>query len=257
MRMKSLRALSLILLAVLSAGGCALPLGSESEMNTQGDAEFRKIRAKTPVSTDARLRAYVNCVANAIVRELPAPYADQAWDVEVFDSEDINAFALPGGNIGVFTGIFKVAKNQDQLAAVIGHEVAHVTEKHALKRYNREATTQVGVVGVAVATGTGQAGADLLGMAAQLGVSLPFSRGDESEADTVGLRFMAAAGFDPRASVPLWQNMKKENKLGPPQFLSTHPSSENRIQELVAQFPDALVLYNTARAAGKKPRCGP
>jgi predicted Zn-dependent protease len=257
MAVKPLRALFPVIIAVLGAGGCALPLGSESEMNTQGDAEFRKIRNSTPVSTDARLRAYVNCVADAIVRELPEPYVNQAWEVEVFDSDDINAFALPGGNIGVFTGIFKVARNQDQLAAVIGHEVAHVTEKHSLERYNREATTQVGVVGVAVATGTGQAGADLLGMAAQLGLSLPFSRADESEADTVGLRFMAAAGFDPRQSVPLWQNMKKENKLGPPQFLSTHPSSENRIQELIAQFPGSLQIYNEARAAGKKPRCEP
>lgn len=245
------------LAAVLLLAGCSLPLGSESEMNTAGDAEFDKIRANTPVSTNARQRAYVTCVANAIVRELPAPYSDQDWQIEVFESDAINAFALPGGNIGVFTGIFKVAENQDQLAAVIGHEVAHVTERHALERYNREATTQIGVVGVAVATGTGQAGADLLGMAAKLGLSLPFSRADESEADTVGLRYMAAAGFDPRQSVPLWQNMKKANKLGPPEFLSTHPSSETRIDELVAQFPDALKIYNQARAAGKIPRCKP
>ncbi len=96
-------------------------------------------------------RAYVNCVANAIVRELPAPYSDKDWEIEVFESEEINAFALPGGHIGVFTGIFKVAENQDELATVIGHEVAHVTQQHALKRYNREATTQIGVIGVAVA----------------------------------------------------------------------------------------------------------
>lgn len=242
-------------LSALVVGGCSLPLGSESEMNTQGDAEFQKMRNQIPVSTDARQRAYVNCVTNAILRELPPPYVDQDWEVEVFDSEEVNAFALPGGNIGVFAGMFNVAENQDQFAAVIGHEIAHVTEQHALKRYNREATTQIGVVGVAVATGTGQAGADLFGMAAQVGLSLPFSRGEESEADTVGLRYMAAAGFDPRQSVPLWQNMKKKNKLGPPEFLSTHPSPENRIDELVAQFPAALKIYNEAQAAGKKPNC--
>ena len=124
---------------------CSLPLASESEIDAQGDAEFKKIRSRTPISTDARARNYVNCVANAIVAELPAPYGDKDWEVEVFDSEEINAFALPGGHIGVFAGIFKVAENQDQLATVIGHEVAHVTEQHALKRYNREATTRIGV----------------------------------------------------------------------------------------------------------------
>ncbi|MCC7259231.1 MAG: M48 family metallopeptidase [Gammaproteobacteria bacterium] len=234
---------------------CSLPLASESEIDTQGDAEFQKIRNKTPISTDARLRAYVNCVANAIVRELPPPYVDQDGEVEVFDSEEINAFALPGGHIGVFTGIFKVAENQDQLATVIGHEVAHVTEQHALKRYNREATTQIGVVGVAIATGTGQAGADLAGMVASLGLSLPFSRSEESEADTVGLRYMARAGFDPRQSVRLWQNMQRKDKLGPPEMLSTHPSSGHRIDELIAQFPESLQFYNAAQAAGKQPRC--
>lgn len=244
-----------LLLSLASLAGCSLPLASESEIDSQGDAEFRKIRANTPVSTDAAKRAYIDCVAQAIIAQLPVPYADKNWEIEVFDSEQINAFALPGGHIGVFTGIFKVAENQDQLATVIGHEVAHVTQEHALKRYNREATARIGVVGVAIATGTGQAGADLLGMATSLGMSLPFSRSEESEADTVGLRYMAAAGFDPRQSVVLWQNMQKKNKLGPPEMLSTHPSSEHRIDDLVAQFPEALALYNKARAAGRNPQC--
>ncbi len=258
--MSSLSAVRALLIAgalALTAAGCALPLVSESEIDAQGDTEFQKIRNKTPVSTDARQRNYVTCVTNAVIRELPAPYVDKDWEIEVFDSEEINAFALPGGHIGIFSGIFKVAENQDQLATVIGHEIAHVTEQHALKRYNREATTQIGVVGVAVATGTGQAGMDLAGMVASLGLSLPFSRGEESEADTVGLRYMAAAGFDPRQSVPLWQNMQRKNKLGPPEMLSTHPSSEHRIDELIAQFPQSLELYNKAQAAGKKPRCQP
>jgi predicted Zn-dependent protease len=250
-----LRSVSAAGALALLAAGCSLPLASESEIDTQGEAEFRKIRNQTAVSTDARLRNYVTCVADAIVRELPQPYVDKEWEVELFDSEDVNAFALPGGHIGVFTGMFKVVENQDQLAAVIGHEVAHVTEQHALKRYNREATTRIGVVGVAVATGTGQAGADLAGMVASLGLSLPFSRGEESEADTVGLRYSSAAGFDPRESVKLWQNMQKKSKLGPPELLSTHPSSESRIDDLIAQFPGALKTFNDAQGAGKSPRC--
>jgi predicted Zn-dependent protease len=238
-----------------SLAGCSLPLASESEIDSQGDAEFQKIRASTPVSADGGQRAYVTCVANAIIGQLPAPYSDKEWEIEVFESEEINAFALPGGHIGVFSGIFKVAENQDELATVIGHEVAHVTQEHALKRYNREATTRIGVVGVAVATGTGQAGLDMADMVAKLGLSLPFSRSEESEADTVGLGYMAAAGFDPRQSVALWKNMQKKSKLGPPEMLSTHPSSGNRIDELVAQFPEALTTYNAARAAGRSPQC--
>jgi len=245
-----------VLLAALAGlAGCALPLASVSEIDSQGDAEFQKIRAQTPASTDAVLRAYVSCVADAIIAQLPEPYADQNWEVEVFDSDQINAFALPGGHIGVFTGILKVAENQDQLAAVIGHEIAHVTQEHALKRYNREATTRIGVVGVAVATGTGQAGVDLLGMATSLGLSLPFSRSEEGEADVVGLRYMAAAGFDPRQSVALWQNMQKKDKLRPAEFFSTHPSSEHRIDDLIARFPEALATYNAAHAAGRNPQC--
>lgn len=254
-RTSSIRVLLGAAVLAAAAAGCSLPLASESEIDSQGDAEFQKIRNQTPVSADVAQRNYVTCVAEAIVKELPAPYSDKDWEIEVFESEEINAFALPGGHIGVFSGIFKVAENQDELATVIGHEVAHVTRQHALKRYNREATTQMGVIGVAVATGTGQAGMDLAGMVAQLGLSLPFSRGEESEADTVGLRYMAAAGFDPRQSVALWKNMEKKNKLGPPQMLSTHPSSGNRIDELIKQFPESLAAYNKAQAAGKKPAC--
>jgi predicted Zn-dependent protease len=246
-------AFAIVLLGILS--GCALPLASESEIDAQGDKEFQKIRAKTPASTDARKRAYVTCVANAVIRELEPPYRDMDWEIEVFDSDQINAFALPGGHIGIFTGIFKVAENQDQLATVIGHEIAHVTRKHSLQRYNREMTTQVGVIAGAAVLGGGQATADVLSTAATLGLSLPFSRENESEADTVGLQYMAAAGFDPRQSVPLWENMQKKNKLAPAEFFSTHPSSDTRIQDLIAQYPQALQRYNAAQAAGRKPRC--
>lgn len=242
-----------LLLALLLAG-CALPLVSESELETESSKEFQKLRTQTPVSTDAAARAYINCVANAIVRQLPPPYVDEDWEIEVFDSEEINAFALPGGRIGVFTGILAVAENQDQLAAVIGHEVAHVTEQHALDRVNREMTTQGAVILGAAAIGAPGAG-DLLSMGAQLGVSLPFSRGDETEADTEGLMFMAKAGFNPQQSIQLWKNMEKKNKLGPPEFLSTHPSGDTRIQDLIQQLPAALAAYNAAVAAGNRPNC--
>lgn len=240
-----------LLASLVFAAGCA----TVGEIDSMGGSEFQKIRAQTPVSDDVGLRAYVGCIADAIIAELPEPYAYRNWELELFESDEVNAFALPGGYIGIYTGLLAVAGNQDQLAAVIGHEIAHVTEQHALKRYNREAATRIGVTGVAIATGTGQAGADLLGMATSLGLSLPFSRGEESEADTVGLHYMAAAGFDPRQSVALWQNMDKKSKLKPPELLSTHPSSEHRISDLIAELPEALTTSNAARAAGKDPQC--
>lgn len=242
-------------LAALLLGGCAVPIVSESELESESGKQFQEMRAQIPASNDVRTRAYINCVSSAIVQQLEKPYVDEDWDVEVFDSEDINAFAMPGGRIGVYTGILVVAENQDQLAAVIGHEVAHVTQQHSLKRVNREMTTRAGVIAGAAVLGGGYGVGDVLSMGAQLGLSLPFSRANEVEADTVGLNYMAAAGFNPSASIQLWKNMGEKNKLGPPEFLSTHPSGENRIQELIEQLPEALKIYNAAQASGRKPDC--
>jgi len=254
-----IRSRPVVTAAVLASllAGCALPLASESELETESDKQFAKMRAELVVSNDAQTRAYVNCVSAAIVRELERPYSDKEWDVEVFESEDINAFAMPGGHIGVYAGILNVAENQDQLATVIGHEVAHVTQQHALNRVNREMTTQAGVIAGSAVLGGGQATGQLLSMGAQLGLSLPYGRAQESDADVVGLKYMAAAGFNPQQSIQLWKNMAKKSKLGPAPFLSTHPSGDTRIQDLIEQLPSALKLYNAAQAGGKKPACHP
>ena len=236
-------------------GGCALPLVTETEIESESAAQFQKMRTTMPVSSDAATRSYVNCVAYAIVNELEEPYASKLWELELFEQDEINAFAMPGGKIGVFTGILKVAGNQDQLAAVLGHEVAHVTQKHSLERVNREMTTQIGVVGATAAIGGGQATYDLVAMGAQIGLSLPYGRGQESEADVVGLMYMADAGFNPVESIKLWKNMKEQSELAPPEWFSTHPSSDHRIDDLVRKLPEALDRYNAARAAGKNPRC--
>jgi len=244
-----------ILLPALLLGACALPIATESELDSESGKQFQEMRAQIPASTDVGLRSYINCVSAAIIAQLEKPYSDEDWDIEVFDSEDINAFAMPGGRIGIFTGLMDVAENQDQLAAVIGHEVAHVTLQHALQRVNREATTRVGVIAGTAVLGGGAGVGDVVAMGAQIGLSLPFSRSNETEADTVGLKYMAAAGFNPSESIQLWKNMGRKNKLGPPQWLSTHPSGDSRIQDLIRQLPDALTLYNSAQAAGKKPDC--
>ena len=242
--------------AVVLLAGCTVPIVSETELATESGRQFEEMRGSTPLSRDAGLRRYINCVTDAIVAQLPEPYVSQDWTVEVFDEPDtINAFAMAGARVGIYTGLLNVAQNQDQLAAVIGHEIAHVTEQHSLKRINREMTTQVGVVAANAALGGNRATAQVLQMGAQVGLSLPYSRSNETEADVVGLQFMAAAGFNPRESITLWQNMAKASKVGPPQFLSTHPSGDSRIQDLIRQLPTALTLYNEAQAAGRRPDC--
>ena len=234
--------------------GCVLPLVSEREISIQADDQFDQMREEMSISTDVYVRSYVGCVADSIIATLEPPYSDLDWDVEVFDDDLVNAFAMPGGKIGVFTGILKVAKNQDQLGAVLGHEVAHVTEQHSVERANQALTTQFGAVAASAVLGGGVAG-DVVQMGAQLGILLPYGRRQESEADVVGLDYMADAGFDPRASVQLWKNMAENNKGAPPEFLSTHPSSDSRIQDLVKRLPASLVRYNEAKAAGKEPGC--
>lgn len=233
--------------------GCSLGLVSEREVTIEAEGQFEEMRAEMPISNDVNVRSYVVCVAEAIIATLEPPYSHLDWDIEIFDDDMINAFAMPGGKIGVFTGILKAAKNQDQLGAVLGHEVAHVTERHSVERANRTMTTQIGAVAADIALGSG----DIVQTGAQLGILLPYGRGQESEADTVGLDYMADAGFDPRASVQLWKNMAEENKGAPPEFLSTHPSSDSRIADLVRQLPASLERYNGAKEAGKNPQCGP
>ncbi len=236
---------------------------SDEEMEAQAARAFAQMKADIPLVTDRPTIDYIACVANAVVDSLEVPYRDMNWEMAIFDQDAVNAFAMPGGKIGVFKGILKAAQNQDQLAAVIGHEIAHVTARHSAERASRAVTTGVGIQVVAVLLGGGHSGAtytayEALNAGASLGIMLPFNRGQESEADIVGLDYMARAGFDPRESVPLWQNMSSENEgQSPPEFLSTHPSSDTRIDQLVGQFGKTLALYNEAQAAGRRPNCIP
>ena len=237
----------------LLLSGCV----SQTQLELESADQFAQMRAQMPLSTSVTDKAYVRCVANLIVQQLEEPYASYDWDVELFEDDAINAFAMPGGKIGVFTGIFKVATNQDQLGAVLGHEVAHVTRDHSLTRANRTIITQnTAIIGSEVLdASTGIETTDIVVMGADLLILKPYGRGQESEADVVGLRYMANAGFDPRASIALWTNMGKENPNGPPEWMSTHPSGESRIADLAADLAETLPLYNAAIAAGRKPNC--
>jgi predicted Zn-dependent protease len=234
---------------------------SDAEMEAESAKQFAEMKANMPLITDRETIDYISCVANAVVGALDPEYRDLPWEMAIFEVDSINAFAMPGGKIGVMEGILKAAQNQHQLAAVIGHEIAHVTADHSNERASRGKLSGVGIQVAAVLLGGGNQGAtytayEALNQGAAFGIMLPFSRNQESEADVIGLKYMARAGFDPRQAVPLWQNMEEEaggNK--PAEFMSTHPSSEKRIDSLISQWGEALPLYNDALEEGRNPNC--
>lgn len=260
------RALLIALAASMLAGCVTSPTGrsqlmmvSDSQMNQMGLAAFNDLRKQGKFVDAPRERAYATCVANALIAVLPSPWNTQQWEVQIVGDDSANAFALPGGRIGVNRGMFKLADNQDQLAVVLGHELAHVVARHGAERVSDNVAAQA-----AVTAGTVYAGsrggdvnsvAALLGAGAQLGILLPFSRTQESEADTLGQRYMARAGFDPRAAVTLWQKMAAQGGSKPPAFLSTHPSPGGRAQTLARQAEQLLPVYQQARASGHAPNC--
>jgi predicted Zn-dependent protease len=270
--MRTLKVLILFTTAIVTAvvvvacsssptGRSQMILRSDSELAAESARQFAEMRASIPLETDRATIDYVHCVATAVVDVLEPQYRDLEWDMAIFDSEAVNAFAMPGGKIGVMKGILEAADNQHRLAAVIGHEVAHVTARHSNERASRSPVAGVGVQVAAILLGGGHSGAtytayEALNAGAALGIMLPFNRAQESEADVIGLEFMARAGFDPRESVPLWQNMAKGNEGNEAaEFMSTHPSSDKRIEALISQWSTALPLYNEARAAGRNPNC--
>ncbi|WP_312316447.1 M48 family metallopeptidase [Stenotrophomonas sp.] len=235
---------------------------SQAQLDQLGAQAFAETKQKEKLSTDGKQNAYVQCVVNALVAQLPAQYRGVRWEAAVFVNNEPNAFALPGGKVGVNTGILSVAKNQDQLAAVIGHEIGHVIARHHEERLTRQMGAQTGVAvlgalaGAAYGEGAASTVNQLGGAGAQAAFLLPGSRTQESEADVVGQRLMAEAGFDPAQAVNLWQNMMAAGGSRSPQWLSTHPDPANRIRELQRDAPTLNGVFQQAQAAGRKPRCG-
>lgn len=234
---------------------------SQQQLDQMGAQAFTEMKAQKALTTDSRQRAYLKCVVDAIVRELPAAQRSVGWESAVFTDPNPNAFALPGGKMGVYTGIFTVAKNQDQLAAVVAHEIGHVVSNHHDERITRQmgAQTGLGIVGAVLGSQYGdsasQATNQFGGAALQAAFLLPGSRTQESEADVVGQQLMARAGFDPRAAVSLWQNMIAASSGQQPKWLSTHPDPQSRIGELQGRATGLVPEYEQARAAGRKPAC--
>jgi len=244
----------LVLLITVLAGCATSPLGrsqltlvNDDELNKMGVQAFEDIKKKTPTSKNAKVNAYVQCVAQAVASKAKGAHVPSSWEVAVFESDQVNAFALPGGKIGVYTGLLKVAENQDQLATVIGHEVGHVIARHGNERMSQaQAADKVKQLAGQFAGGGGivsTAGMGALGVGLEYGVLLPYGRTQESEADKIGLDLMAESGFDPRESVKLWENMARASGGNKPaELLSTHPAETTRISHLNARMPNALKL---------------
>ncbi|WP_136668018.1 M48 family metallopeptidase [Flavobacterium sp. H122] len=173
----------------------------------------------------------------------PTYLKDYAWEYNLVDSKEVNAWCMPGGKIVVYTGILPITKDEAGMAAVMGHEVAHALANHGQQRMSAGLLQQAGAVGVAVATGNKsqqqqQEFMQYYGLATQLGGMLPFSRAHESEADQIGLLLMAIAGYNPENAVYVWERMSAlAGGQAPPEFLSTHPSNETRIANLKKQIP--------------------
>ena len=239
-----------------STGRKQVMLFSDQELNQMGAASFEEMKANTPISQDKATNNYVQCVASAVTKNVPKSAHDGSWEVVIFDSEQVNAFALPGGKIGVYTGILKVAETQDQLGAIIGHEVGHVIEHHSNERLSANKLQNMGMTAATLALGATDvenkglwmAG---LGVGLQYGVIMPYGRAHESEADIVGQDLMAKSGFEPSASIDLWQNMAKLSKDAPAEFMSTHPSNKTRIKQLTEHLPVSMKYYNP----NSKPKC--
>lgn len=172
---------------------------------------------------------------------------DWRWEVNLIGSKQINAFCMPGGKIAFYSGILEQLKlSDDEVAMVMGHEIAHALREHARERMGKNAATGLGASLLSQALGLGQLGQTVTNYGAQL-LTLQFSRDDESEADLVGMELAARAGYDPRAGVTLWQKMGAASKGAPPQWLSTHPSGNSRIADIEANLPKVMPLFERAK----------
>lgn len=263
--MRHLTAKLALLITIGTLSACATsPLGrsqllmhDEASLARTALTQYNDMKNEVPVSKNKALTAYVNCVVQPLTREV----IGDNWEVTLFDSDQINAFALPGGKIGVYTGILKIANTPDRLAAVVGHEIAHVLSHHANERMSQATLANVGIAVLGIASNrdtSTQLGIAALGLGVQFGILMPFSREHELEADILGLDIMAKAGFNPQAAPDLWRAMKanhQDKKQDIPEWMSTHPSDDTRIQALMARQSRALALMEDAHSAGKRPRC--
>jgi len=219
--------------------------GQESALGLQA---YEEVLSTSQVIDSGPQYEEVKKVAGKLAAQTGEGGKDFNWAVSLVNSEQVNAFCLPGGKIVVYTGILPVARDEAGLATVLGHEIAHATARHGAQRVFRSQLAQTALMGAAVSMSNmdyqkRNTIMGLLGAGAQYGVLLPFSRDQESEADEIGLLYMARAGYDPRESLEFWQRMSQIGGSQPPEYLSTHPSHGTRIERLKAYMPKAVAEY--------------
>ena len=252
---RACRILVLLLTAAMPLAGCStveetgrkrLLLVTRSQENQLGVDAYQQVLATEKRSTDKRMTTIVERVGRRIAAAADQP--DFQWEFALLESEQVNAFCLPGGKIAVYTGILPIMKNEAGVAAVVGHEVAHAVARHGGERLSQRLSVKV--LEEALSIGLRDASPHVrsstmqaFGLGSQVGVLLPYSRVHELEADQMGLMYAARAGYDPREAVALWERMAAQDKQRPPEFLSTHPHEENRIEQLQEYMPDAIEAY--------------
>jgi predicted Zn-dependent protease len=213
-------------------GRSQLLLVSDADLSAMAATAWAETKAKTPVSHDPALGARLVEVGGRI--KIAAGRGGEPWEYAVFDTGEKNAFVLPGGRVGCHRGLMEFCDNDSQLAAVLGHETGHVTAHHAAERASQSEVAQLGLAVGGAATRNSQVLGQIFGLGVQYGVLLPYGRLQESEADRLGVDYMYRAGYDVREAVTLWRKMAAAGGARQPEFLSTHPSPENRIVDIRA-----------------------
>lgn len=263
--MKNFIVISLILVligcsTVPKTGRSQLELVSDGQMVSLGQSSYQQFLSQNKISTDAKKTAMVKRVSQKIASAVEQ-YLKQEnrlkniegfnWEFNLIESKEVNAWCMPGGKIVVYTGILPITQDETGLAVVLGHEIAHAVAHHGNERMSQGLIAQLGGTALQVALAkkpqqTQQLYMTVFGAAANVGYLLPYSRLQESEADYLGLIFMAMAGYDPQAAVPFWERMAAQGGSKPPEFMSTHPSDETRAKNLQKNMNEALSYYNNS-----------
>ena len=241
------------LVSTLLLSGCGVAIMSDERLARQSTEQFTQLKKKDPVSKNRIYQNMIERIGKRITEVAKVDVPGTDWEFVVFDKSEPNAFAMPGGKVGVNAGLIELAnENEDEIAAVIGHEVAHVAKRHSNKRMSQGVGVALGGILLDTAMRNKSSSDRALargayGVGATVGAVLPFSRSQEREADDLGLIYSAKAGYDPRASIRFWQKMISQSRRKMPQFLSTHPDSGKRIEFLKSRMPYAMALYKNAK----------
>ncbi|MEQ6342156.1 MAG: M48 family metallopeptidase [Gammaproteobacteria bacterium] len=227
---------------------------SEEDAQRAGSAQYAQLKqqatARGALNSDKKQYDRLVAIANNIIPQTAVFRSDALswkWEISLFNSDEINAFCMPGGKIGVYSGLInKLKLTDDEIAVVMGHEIAHALREHSREQMSQALGQQAIFAGLSIFTGMNATQLNVLQQASEVGLTLPHSRKDEREADRIGLELAARAGFNPRAGISVWKKMLAADGSGPPQFLSTHPAPESRIQDIEALMPIVMPLYEDA-----------